>query len=153
MHLPCLACGDLQSSVGKLSTNVIHSNPLLSRAKATGQADTNHEAEGVLDSHFLTFLTEISIILLVGSMGFDQFGVLEGDLTSGDVVQRFFHASSELLGLHLDLLISLHRAIITASSCICLVNTKTGEKLALPFSKSGVVLVHILVISKSCGRS
>eukprot|EP00438_Fugacium_kawagutii_P027168 Skav214897 [mRNA] locus=scaffold1561:86645:88001:+ [translate_table: standard] len=152
MHLPSLACGNLQGAVGEVLANVVHGNPLLSCAKATGQADTNHEAEGILDTHLLTLLAQIAVVLLVRSMGLDQFGILEGDLPRCDVIQGFLHASSELFSLHLDLLIGLHRAIITASTCICLVNTKAREELALPLSKSCVVLVHVLVISKSCGH-
>mmetsp|Transcript_71313 Transcript_71313/g.87479 ORF Transcript_71313/g.87479 Transcript_71313/m.87479 type:complete len:319 (+) Transcript_71313:651-1607(+) len=124
MHLPSLTGSDFQGSIGKILANVIHSYPLLSRAKATWQADTNHEAEGILNSHLLPFLTQISVILLVGTMGLDQLGVLEWDLASGDVIQGFLHASSELLGLNLDLFIGLYRTIITTSSCIGLVHTK-----------------------------
>ncbi len=153
MDLPCLSRCDLQRSIGKVLANVIHGNPLLSCAKATRQADSDHKTEGVFHTHLLTLFTQVTIILLVAAMGFDQFGVLEWDLTSSDVIQALLHASSQLFGLNLDLLISLHRAIITTTSSIGLINTQAREELALPFRETGVILIHILIISKSCRMS
>mmetsp|Transcript_44984 Transcript_44984/g.97892 ORF Transcript_44984/g.97892 Transcript_44984/m.97892 type:complete len:248 (+) Transcript_44984:1250-1993(+) len=125
MDLPSLTRGDLQGSICKVLANVVHGNPLFRSAVSTRQADTNHEAEGILNTHLLALFSQVSVILLVAAMGLDQLGVLERDLASGDVVQAFLHASSKLLRLDLDLLVSFHWAIITTSSCISLVDTKS----------------------------
>ena len=144
VHLPRLPGGDLQSAIGEVLANVIHGNPLLGSAEATWKADADHEGECILDTHLLTLFAKITVILLVASMRLDQLGVLERDLARSDVVQTLLHATTQLLGLNLDLLICLHWAIIAATGGIGLVNTESGEQLALPLGEASVVLVCVL---------
>ena len=146
MNLPRLPGGDLQSAIGEVLANVIHGNPLLRSAEATRKADADHEGKCVLNTHLLTLFAKITVILLVASMRLDQLGVLERDLARSDIVQALLHATTQLLGLNLDLLIRLHWAIITATSGIGLVNTESREKLALPLGEASVILVCVLVV-------
>mmetsp|Transcript_75651 Transcript_75651/g.180769 ORF Transcript_75651/g.180769 Transcript_75651/m.180769 type:complete len:253 (-) Transcript_75651:893-1651(-) len=152
MHLPSLSRGDLQSAIREVLANVIHGDPLLRCAEATRKAHTNHEGKSILYAHLLPFFAKVTVILLVAAMRLDQLGVLEGDLTGGDIIQAFLHATTQLLGLNLDLLICLHWAIIAATGGIGLVNTESGEQLALPLGEASVVLVCVLVITEACGH-
>mmetsp|Transcript_56193 Transcript_56193/g.131714 ORF Transcript_56193/g.131714 Transcript_56193/m.131714 type:complete len:222 (+) Transcript_56193:841-1506(+) len=152
MHLPSLSRGNLQSAIREVLANVIHGDPLLRCAEATRKAHTDHEGKRILYAHLLPLFAKVTVVLLIAAMRLDQLSVLEGDLTGGDIIQAFLHATTQLLGLYLDLLVSLHWAIITTTGGVGLVNAETGEKLALPLSEASVILVSVLVVPKARGH-
>mmetsp|Transcript_58881 Transcript_58881/g.140485 ORF Transcript_58881/g.140485 Transcript_58881/m.140485 type:complete len:288 (-) Transcript_58881:727-1590(-) len=152
MELPCLTSGNLQCGVCELLADVVHGNPLLGSAESTWHTNANHEAEGILDAKLLTLLAHVSVILLVASVGLDQLGVLEGNLSGADIVQGLLQAASELPGLNLDHLIRLDRAIVALSTTSCSLHAKLGVELALELAEAGVVLINVLIITEADGH-
>mmetsp|Transcript_182201 Transcript_182201/g.443392 ORF Transcript_182201/g.443392 Transcript_182201/m.443392 type:complete len:228 (-) Transcript_182201:409-1092(-) len=105
MKLPSLASCDLQSPVRVASGDIVHGEPLLSGAITTGQAYTDHEAEGVLNAELLPLFAQVPIVLLVAAVKLDHLGVLERHLAGADVVELLLQGTPQLLCLCLDDLI------------------------------------------------
>mmetsp|Transcript_69389 Transcript_69389/g.144909 ORF Transcript_69389/g.144909 Transcript_69389/m.144909 type:complete len:445 (+) Transcript_69389:798-2132(+) len=151
VQLPGLSGGDLQGAVGVLAASLVHGQPLLGGAVASRQAHADHIAEGVLDAQLRSLLAQVAVVLLVGAMEFDHLRVVERNLAGGDVVQSGLQGASELVGLDLDDLVGLDRSIVIASCSSSGINTQLGVELGLPLPEASVVLVDILIVSKTCG--
>mmetsp|Transcript_82454 Transcript_82454/g.148809 ORF Transcript_82454/g.148809 Transcript_82454/m.148809 type:complete len:467 (+) Transcript_82454:1280-2680(+) len=149
VELPGLTSGDLQRAVGELAADVVHGQPLLSCAVAARQADSDHEAEGVLHAQLLSLLAHVTVILLVAAVELDHLGVLERHLAGGDVVEAGFQAPPELVRLRLDDFIVLHWAVVIATTANSLVDTELRVEHVLPLAKPSAVLVDVLVIAEA----
>merc|ERR1719183_2536026 len=130
MNLPRLSCSDLQRAIRIVLAYVVHSKPLLCRAEATWHAHADHETERRLDSHLLALIAQISVVLLIAPMEFDNLGILERHLPCANVIQCRAQCPSQLIGFTLDHLVRLHRTVVVAASGIGLVDSQARKKLS-----------------------
>src|ERR1700710_962565 len=93
----------------------VHDKPLVRSGHTTRHSNTNHEAESLLQTLLLTFLTNISVVLTIGAMEFQKLSIDFGDGTSGFILKILSDGSTQEDGVNLHLIVGQLRRLIVST--------------------------------------
>ena len=102
MQLIRLTSCQLEIFVSKIARHPIHFKPLAGRRNSAWNPDTDHKAKGLLKSGTLPLDADIPVILLVGSVEFEQLLVILGDGSRGVICQTLGDGSPKVITGSLD---------------------------------------------------
>jgi len=105
MELKCLSGRNFESSRPVLIGNLIHLQPLAGLAHATRHSYPNHEAVCRLNTLGLSFITDISVILLVYSVEFRDLPVAGSQCAGASISEAFSNRPTQVAGCSFNVLI------------------------------------------------
>ncbi|CAH0058598.1 unnamed protein product [Clonostachys solani] len=147
VELEGLASSKLHRLVSEGVGDVVHLDPLQRSRNTTRKTASNHEGVGRLQALGLALITNITVILHVGTMELGELAVSCGNGASGRVVQSLNDGTTEVVGGQLDILVGDWGRLI--GKTIDVVHAKGLPNLGLPVSIAGLVTIRILVITKA----
>ncbi|VUC20140.1 unnamed protein product [Clonostachys rosea] len=147
VELEGLTSSKLHRLVSEGVGDVVHLNPLERSRDTTGETASNHEGVSRLQALGLALITNITVILHVGTMELGELTVSCGDGASGRVVQSLDDGTTEVVGGQLDVLISDWGRLIRET--IDVIHAKGLPDLRLPVSIAGLVTIRILVVTEA----
>ncbi|GKT47410.1 uncharacterized protein ColSpa_07591 [Colletotrichum spaethianum] len=147
VELEGLTSGELHRLIAQLVGNIIHLHPLLGSGDATGQTATNHEGVGGLQSHGLALVSDITVILHVGTMELGKLLVCSGDGTGAGVLETLGDGTTEEVGGNLDVLIGDGGRLL--GETVNVVDAKSAPDLGLPLLVASLVAIGVLVVTET----
>ena len=105
MNLEGLTRGQFDRSVGEVTGDVVHLQPLLRGGNATGNADTNHEGIRRLELVRTTVFAEVAVILLVGAVELEELPFVLGHRSGSHVGKTVDDRALEVIAGDFDALV------------------------------------------------
>ncbi|GJC78964.1 hypothetical protein ColLi_01801 [Colletotrichum liriopes] len=147
VELEGLTSGELHGLVAELVGNVVHLHPLLGSGDTAGQTATNHEGVGGLQAHGLALISDITVVLHVGTVELGELLVGGGDGTGAGVLETLGDGTTEEVGGNLDVLVGDGGRLLRET--VDVVDAKGAPDLGLPLLVTGLVAIGVLVVTET----
>ncbi|TKW57249.1 hypothetical protein CTA1_2221 [Colletotrichum tanaceti] len=147
VELEGLTGRELHGLVAELVGNVVHLHPLLGSGDTAGQTATNHERVGGLQTHSLALVSNVAVVLHVGTMELGELLIGGGDGTGASVLEALGDGTSEEVGRDLDVLIGDGGRLLREA--IDVVNAESAPDLGLPLLVASLVSIGVLVVTET----
>ena len=120
---------------------------MLRSGNTTGQTATDHEGVGRLQALGLALVTQVTVVLHVGTVELGELLVRCADGTSRRVIQALQDRTTQEVGVDLDVLVGDWWGLVRKA--LDVTNTKSIPELRLPVVVSSLAAIGILVVTKA----